>query len=275
MPRLLAKRLAVPAGRMASGGGSCVGSASSDRCTMPSPPQTSRSDAALVDGAANPLRRLAALLDLVPEQVLVPLGDEPLAQLGQAAAERLAGVGDDGDALHGWTPSIDPLAGSSRDAFGRCARRRSPTAITTRTAKAEAASAPTPSRAPATTSVRWCMPRYVRANATVRLTSDGDDPGDDPHHPVADGAVHDQRRAAPERERGRDVARGEAARRRGRVQAGDVRAGPVDDRVGHQEDRELEAQCADEEERLAPAVQEHAARRRRARAARPRATCWP
>ena len=95
---------------------------------------------------ANLLRRLAALRHLGPERVVDAMPRERAAKLGQTAAERLAGVRDDRDPGH---------------EASRPSRR------STRVATSAIANDARPMSAPDATSIGWCMPRYMREDATT------------------------------------------------------------------------------------------------------------
>ena len=89
----------MPAGRIASGV-SEPASASMQRWTMPSPPQTKISSAPSSSARFTCFGREPALRHLEPERIVDALTLELPPELGQAAAERLAGVRDDGDLGH-------------------------------------------------------------------------------------------------------------------------------------------------------------------------------
>ena len=99
MPRLVASRLAVPAGRIASTA-SEPASASTHRCTMPSPPQTKMSSAPS-SSARRAYGGAFLLFDLVPERVGDAFRGEHVAQFRQAPAHALARVRHYGDRRHG------------------------------------------------------------------------------------------------------------------------------------------------------------------------------
>ena len=90
MPRFVANRFAVPAGTIASAharAGEHVDAALHHPVAAPGEDELG----ALVERALDLRRRLLALRHLAPERVVDPLGFEHATQLGQPAAERLAG----------------------------------------------------------------------------------------------------------------------------------------------------------------------------------------
>ena len=99
MPRLVANRLAVPAGRIAIVTG-LPASASIARCTVPSPPHTKSRSAPCVEQLLDALGHVLALRDLVPGRVADAVRGQRLAELGQPAAELLGGVRDHPDGRH-------------------------------------------------------------------------------------------------------------------------------------------------------------------------------
>ena len=146
-------------------------------------------------------------------------------QLGQAAAEGLAGVRDDRD-----------LASS------RCAPSRRACTATS------AHSAAIPMITPPATSIGWCMPRYMREKATNTGISAGDEPDRNPRRAVLDARRQEQREPAVDSDRRRGVARRiarvdrQAARgdaRRGRCRWIDERRRAVRSRLdGQREEQE-------------------------------------
>ena len=80
MPRFVASRFAVPAGRIASAA-SEPAAASMQRCTVPSPPQTKISSRPLGESALHLLRRVSALRHLDPQWVGDSLALQLAAQL--------------------------------------------------------------------------------------------------------------------------------------------------------------------------------------------------
>ena len=145
MPRFVAKRFDVPAGQTASG--ICVfPSALTQRRTSPSPPPGDYQLGALLEGPLDRPRRPLALRYLEPERRRDARVGERAPQLGEPAAERLAGMCDDRQ-LH------------ERE-------RLSAAALAARQANSSSRIAPMPTSTPPTTSSGWCMPRYMRDNAT-------------------------------------------------------------------------------------------------------------
>src|SRR5262249_52441669 len=119
---------------------------------------------ALLQDAAKCLRRLPALRHLAPDRLDAPALERP-PELWQPAAERLPRVGDHGHP-HARTSRVLPTSrAGSRSA---CPSRASLAAPHARTARSATSSAPVPTSAPEATSLRWCMPRYIRDAATAR-----------------------------------------------------------------------------------------------------------
>ena len=135
IPRLVAKRFAVPAGidreaRLRAG--------EHVDAALHHPVAAPREDElrALVEGASNLRRRLAALRHLAPERIVDSLGLEHATKLGQPAAERLPGVRDDRD-LHVGLRARRLVAAAAARSPGRRTRARSAAAMPTTTPPAD------------------------------------------------------------------------------------------------------------------------------------------
>src|SRR3954447_1924889 len=149
-------------GKPEVGGEQVRGAGRDDRHARPAPGE--RVDAPLRHAVAAPheevlgavlekplhlLGCLAALRDLRPHRILHAMLREAAPQLWQASLDRLAGVRDHCDLLRH--------------------ERRSPAssaAFEARAAASETTRVPMPTSIAAPTSVGWCMPRYMRENAT-------------------------------------------------------------------------------------------------------------
>ena len=240
----------MPAGRMPSVT-SWPTMASMQRCTIPSPPQTSTQLGPLVDRLADALRRLLALRDLEPDGIL-DAGARPAGGAARGARRRATFCwwattatgapispsprgGPARTRCLGWLPRGPPARATGAEAA--CAARTA-TRATTSTA--------TPISAPAKTSVGWCMPRYTRAKPTAtgmtttaaharaRQTSTG---GARRHH---DG--HQQ----VDHHGGRGVTGRKARRRRLGAELRDVGPRTTDDVVDGEEHEQLQRQTDDQ-----------------------------
>ena len=143
MPRFVASRFAVPAGTIASGiacAGEDVEAALHGAVAAPGEDELGP----LVEGPLHLLRRLAALRHLVPERIVDAGLLEDAPELDEPAPDRLAGVGDDGDARHR-APAVSS--------------RRASAAPATRHAKTTTTIAAMPIGTAARASIGWCMPR--------------------------------------------------------------------------------------------------------------------
>ena len=170
IPRFVARRLAVPAGMIATTA-SVPASASTVRCTIPSPPHTkTRSAPSSTTRRASFGARLlfgtscqiGSVDALVGENVSAALRGRRRATCGRARSPRPSS-----SAL---PERCVPGCRRARPARPRRARRA-----------ATRASARKPSRTPAPTSVGKCMPRYRRETQHDARHDCGHDPGDDAH----------------------------------------------------------------------------------------------
>src|SRR6185503_11956696 len=113
----------------------------------------------VLERRTDPLRRQATLRHLRPDGIHHTSAGERLAELLEPSTDRLAGVGDHGHLGH---------ARSRFASMGTKPRRVSAAAPAARAANTVTTSAPAPRSSPAALSVRWCIPRYMRAQATKR-----------------------------------------------------------------------------------------------------------
>ena len=111
---------------------------------------------ALGERLLDALGRVLALRNLGPDRIAHAGFLQHLAELLEPASHRLARVGDDGDLA-----SRRSCVGGDSHAVAPIGRSRAARAAKTRITRA-----PRPMSSPATTSVRWCMPRYIRAQPT-------------------------------------------------------------------------------------------------------------
>ena len=132
MPRFVASRFAVPAGRIASGT-SDPATASRHRCTVPSPPQTKISSAPSSSACLTCFGAKRLFGTSIQSGSAKPCLLELVAQLVQAAAEGLARVRDDRDLRQ---PSSTRLP---RDRREPAARLTSTIAASTATPTSDAA----------------------------------------------------------------------------------------------------------------------------------------
>ncbi len=240
IPRLVAKRFAVPAGMIARldvRAGEHVDAALNHPVAAPGEDELG----ALVERAANLRGRLAALRHLAPERVVDALGCEDAAKLGQPAAERLAGVRDDGD-LH--LRCLGRGAGRAAGEARRRSARRSPTTT------------------PPATSSGWCMPRYMREVATNATIATASVQATRRNDAVREPRREQQREPAVDRDRRRRVAGRIAGVDRQVLEADDARPMRVDDERRGAVRRRLDARAR---RRRMPRSATSGARRRRAR----------
>src|SRR6185295_17168837 len=112
-----------------------------------------------LEGELRALRGLAALGDLVPDWVGDPFECERAPQLGEPAADRLAGVCDHGNRAHRVTSPLTRTRSSVVSLQTACSSRIT---IAVRMASDATINAPAPTITLANTSVTWCMPAYTR-----------------------------------------------------------------------------------------------------------------
>ena len=119
-------------------------------------------------------------------------------------------------------------------------RRRSATTAVAWTARSAKQRAPVPRTTLAMTSVGWCIPRYTRDRTDVHREQDGDDPDRDPEGGVPQVRGDDDRQRDVRDDGGAGVPRREARGHRDRIERGDRRTWPIDDRRRREEGGELD-----------------------------------
>ena len=154
IPKLVAKRFAVPAGRIPRAD---LGARQHIDAALHHPIAAPGEDklGALLDCSAHLLGRFPALWHLAPKRLVDSFGRERPSERRQSTVKRLARMSDHGD-LHRRSP---PFREAAADAAAvRHAKTRTPTAAT-------------PTTRPPPTSSGWCIPRYMRevaTNATIQ-----------------------------------------------------------------------------------------------------------
>ena len=173
---------------------------------------------AILERALDLLRRLPALRHLVPDRLRDTLSLELASKLEQAAP--------DATCPHARPPRPSLLTPTSPPPALRV------TTSVTRASKSASSSAAIPMSAPRSTSVGWCMPRYIREQATKGGTASATHPDEHLQPRRGHPRCQEEREARVERERGRRMTRRVARVDRQGFEPVDV--GPV---AVHEEDR--------------------------------------